>query len=106
MALGVSLLVVGVLEWAIVTAVSVTGARQPTAEPRSWNVARVIYVQIATIPVAVAGLLLLINASGALYWLAGAVLWAVVAGSGNAWVLIVEIVRDAHYRPRDQGEQS
>ena len=106
-ALGVSLLVVGVLEWAIVTAVSVTGARQPTAEPRSWNLARVIYVQIATIPVAVAGLLLLINGSGALYWLAGAVLWAVVAGSGNAWVLIIEIVRDAHYRPPlDQEEQS
>jgi modulator of FtsH protease len=105
-ALGVSLLVVGVLEWAIVTAVSVTGARQQTAEPRSWNLARVIYVQIATIPVAVAGLLLLINASGALYWLAGAVLWAVVAGSGNAWVLIVEIVRDARYRPLDQEEQS
>ena len=105
-ALGASLLVVGVLEWAIVTAVSVTGARQQTAEPRSWNVARVIYVQIATIPVAVAGLLLLINTSGALYWLAGAVLWAVVAGSGNAWVLIVEIVRDAHYRPLDHEEQS
>jgi hypothetical protein len=46
------------------------------------------------------------NASGALYWLAGAVKWAVVAGSGNAWVLIVEIVRDAHYRPLDQEEQS
>jgi modulator of FtsH protease len=105
-ALGVSLLVVGVLEWAIVTAVSVTGARQQTAEPWSWNLARVIYVQIATIPVAVAGLLLLINASGALYWLAGAVLWAVVAGSGNAWVLIVEIVRDARYRALDQEEQS
>jgi hypothetical protein len=37
---------------------------------------------------------------------AGAVLWAVVAGSGNAWVLIVEIVRDAHYRPLDPEEQS
>jgi hypothetical protein len=60
----------------------------------------------AIIPVVVAGLLLLINASGALYWLAGAVLWAVVAGSGNAWVLIVEIVRDARYRPLDQEEQS
>jgi hypothetical protein len=34
------------------------------------------------------------------------VLWAVVAGSGNAWVLIVEIVRDAHYRPLDQEERS
>ena len=70
MALGVSLLVVGVIEWAVVTAVSVTGARQQTAQPRSWNLARVVYVQIATVPVAVAGVLLLVNASGALYWLA------------------------------------
>ena len=106
LALGASLLVVGVLEWAIVTAVSVTGARQQTAEPRSWNVARVVYVQIATIPVAVAGLLVLINASGALYWLAGAVLWAVVAGSGNAWVLIVEVAREPRYRTLDREEQS
>jgi modulator of FtsH protease len=104
-ALGVSILVVGVLEWAIVTAVSVNGARQQTAEPLSWNLARVAYVQIATIPVAVAGLLLLINVSGALYWLAGAVLWAVIAGSGNAWVLVVEIVRDARYLPLDDQEQ-
>lgn len=81
-------------------------ARPLLRRPRSWNLARVVYVQIATIPVAVAGLLLLIDASGALYWLAGAVLWAVVAGGGNAWVLIVEIVRDAHYRPLDQEEQS
>jgi modulator of FtsH protease len=101
-ALGVSLLLVGGLEWAIVTAVSVTGARQQTAEPRSWNVARVAYVQIATIPVAVAGFLVLINASGALYWLAGAVLWAVVAASGNAWVLIVEVARDVRYLPLDE----
>jgi len=34
------------------------------------------------------------------------VLWSVVAGSGNAWVLIVEVVRDAHYRPRDHEERS
>ena len=105
-ALGVSLLVVGVLEWAIVTAVSITGARQQTAEPRSWNLARVIYMQIATIPVAVAGLLLLTNGSGALYWLARTGAVGRGRGSGSAWVLIVEIVRDAHYRPLGQEEQS
>ena len=59
-------------------------------------------MQIATIPVAVAGLLVLINASGALYWLGGAVLWAVVAVSGNAWVLIVEVARDVRYLPLDE----
>ena len=50
----------------------------------------------------VAGLLLIINVSGSLYWLAGAVLWAVTARSANAWVLIVEVVHDARYQPLDE----
>lgn len=54
-----------------------------------------------------AGLLLIINVSGSLYWLAGAVLWAVTARSANAWVLIVEVVHDARHQPLDeQNEQS
>ena len=57
--------------------------------------------------VAVAGLLLIINVSGSLYWLAGAVLWAVTARTANAWVLIVEVVHDARHQPLDeQNEQS
>ena len=106
-ALGVSLLVVGVLEWAIITAVTVAGVRQQTAQPRSWNLTRLVAGQIATVPVVVAGVLLIINVSGSLYWLAGAVLWAVTAGSADAWVLIVEVVRDARYLPLDeQGDHS
>jgi hypothetical protein len=34
-----------------------------------------------------------------LYWLFAAVALALVAGIGNAWVLLVEVVRDERYRP-------
>jgi hypothetical protein len=101
---GVGLLVAGTLEWAIITAVTVAGIRQPTAQPWHWNLTRVVGGQIATVPIALAGVLMLLDVSGALYWLAAAVLWAVVAGSANAWVLIVEVARDIRYLPLDDHE--
>lgn len=36
---------------------------------------------------------------GGLFALAGAVLWSAAYGTANAWVLIVEVVRDERYRP-------
>jgi hypothetical protein len=41
--------------------------------------------------------------AGGLYWFAGAVVLAVIAGTGNAWVLLVEVVRDQRYRTIDEG---
>jgi hypothetical protein len=42
---------------------------------------------------AAAGISLLVMAGGGLYWIAPAVVIAIVAGLGNAWVLLVEIQR-------------
>jgi hypothetical protein len=47
---------------------------------------------------------MLVAVSGALYWLAAAMMWAVVAGTANAWVLIVEVARDVRYLPLDDHE--
>jgi modulator of FtsH protease len=48
---------------------------------------------LGTVPFAVAGISLLAQAGGGLYWaLAGAIL-AVVGAVLNAWVLLVEILR-------------
>lgn len=66
-ALGVSLPVVGVLEWAIITAVTVAHVRRQAAQPWSLNLTRVLGGQIATVPVVLAGLLLSIKVSGSLY---------------------------------------
>jgi hypothetical protein len=36
---------------------------------------------------------------GAIYWLFAAIVLAFLAGIGNAWMLLVEVVRDERYRP-------
>jgi hypothetical protein len=46
-----------------------------------------------------AGVSLLAEQGGGLYWLVAAVILAFGAGVGNAWVLLVEVVRDERYRP-------
>ncbi|NJP34271.1 hypothetical protein [Micromonospora thermarum] len=46
-----------------------------------------------------AGVALLGWLPGGLYWLAASVLCALVAATANAWVLLMEVVRDARYRP-------
>jgi hypothetical protein len=100
---GVGLLVAGTLEWAIITAVTVAGIRQPTAQPWHWNLTRVVGGQIATVRSRSPAFSCSWTCP-ALYWLAAAVLWAVVASTANAWVLIVEVARDAHYLPLDDHE--
>jgi hypothetical protein len=46
----------------------------------------------------VAGVSLLAERGGGLYWLAAAFILSLAAGIGNAWVLLVEVVRDERYR--------
>ena len=36
---------------------------------------------------------------GGLYWLVAGVLLAILVATANAWVLLVEVVRDERYRP-------
>jgi modulator of FtsH protease len=102
-ALGVELLVAGTLAAAILGAIVVPalGVPMPTRQlqPLSWRLARVTTGLTATVPVILAGCSLIGWIPGGLYWLAAGVLFAVVAAAANAWVLLVEVVRDERYRP-------
>jgi modulator of FtsH protease len=102
-ALGVELLVAGTLAAAILGAIVVPalGVPMPTRQlqPASWRLARVITWLIATVPVILAGCSLIGWIPGGLFWFAGGILLAVVVAAGNAWVLLVEVVRDERYRP-------
>jgi hypothetical protein len=60
---------------------------------------RLATTQIVTIPVILAGASLLGWPAGGLYWLVAGVVAALVAATGNAWVLLVEVVRYQRYRP-------
>ncbi|WBB70065.1 hypothetical protein [Micromonospora sp. WMMD812] len=105
-ALGLELLVAGLLVWAVGVAIAVPGLRGPTRQPASWRLTRLIGVHLATVPAALAGASLLGWLPGGLYWLAGAVLTALVVATGNAWVLLVEVVRDSRYRPAGQAGET
>ena len=97
--LGGWLLATGVVGWAVLTAIVVSGVRAPSRQPTSWRATRLLTVQLAALPVVAGGGLLVAGLGGALYWLAAGSLFALLAGTGNAWVLLVEIVRDERYLP-------
>ncbi|HEX7279052.1 MAG TPA: hypothetical protein VF255_05430 [Solirubrobacterales bacterium] len=48
---------------------------------------------LAIVPLLLAGLTMLLEAGGGLYWLVAGVVFAIVAAVANAWVLLVEILR-------------
>ena len=100
-ALGAELLTAGLVTLAIVTVIVLPALRIPTRQPRSWTITRVVIQQAAAVPVILAGCSLLGWIGGGLYWLAAGVLCTVIAATGNAWVLLVEVVRDERYAPID-----
>jgi len=97
-ALAIELLAIGILVWGIVSAIVINTLRQPSQQPSTWHATRVVSTQLATLPIIVAGASLLGWPAGGLYWFVGGVLIAIVVATANAWVLLVEVVRDRRYR--------
>ncbi len=58
-----------------------------------WVGARFGPAVLTSTLILIAGTSLVAQSGGGLYWLAPAVLLAILAGLGNAWVLLVEILR-------------
>jgi hypothetical protein len=103
-AVGVELLVGGGLLAALLLLIALPGLNRPTRQPLSWRLTRIVVVLAVSVPVIVAGVSMLVKWGGGLYWLAAAFALALAAGIANAWVLLVEVVRDERYRAvRDDG---
>jgi modulator of FtsH protease len=100
-ALGIELLISAGLSWAALNTIAISALGKPTRQPRTWRLYRIIRIQLATAPVLLSGCSLLGWPAGGLYWFAGGVLFAIIDATGNAWVLLVEVVRDERYRPLD-----
>jgi hypothetical protein len=66
--------------------------RDPSVQ-RSWVISRIVTTQIATVPMVIAGVSLLANHGGGLYWTVAGVLASFLAALTDAWVLLVEIQR-------------
>ena len=97
-AVGMELVVLGVLVSVAVLRLQVgystyvvpTGDRGPT---RGSIVSRRVLGLGSTVLIAIAGVLLLVEAGGGLYWWPAAVVAAYLGAIVNAWVLLVEILR-------------
>jgi hypothetical protein len=97
-ALGVELIVGGALLVLLLILIALPGLNRPTRQPLSWRITRIVVALATSVPVVVAGASLLAEAGGGLYWLAAAFALSLTAGIANAWVLLVEVVRDERYR--------
>jgi len=98
-ALGVEIIVVGAIYLAGMLAILAPGVTAQTRQPTRWKVTRIVAALLAGLPALVAGASLLWGGGGGLYWLVPCFLFSLAAGLGNAWVLLVEVVRDERYRP-------
>jgi modulator of FtsH protease len=98
-ALAIEILVTGSVYAVGLLLIAIPGARAPGRQPLAWRATRVFGAVAAGLPAVVAGATLLAEAGGGLYWLVACFVVSFVAGIGNAWVLLVEVVRDERYRP-------
>ena len=100
-ALGVELLLLGLLALSLLLLIVMPAVRGPSRQPTSWHAARIVGIVAVTLPIVLAGASLVHWLPGELYWLVAGVLAALLVGTANAWVLLVEVVRDQRYQPVD-----
>jgi hypothetical protein len=105
-AVGVELLVGGALLATLLLLIALPGLNRPTRQPLSWRITRIVLALAASVPVVIAGASLLAETGGGLYWLGAAFAIALAIGIGNAWVLLVEVVRDERYLPVGDDDRS
>lgn len=89
--LGVELLLVAAPLIAISIVLTLRGLRG--GREGSGAGARMLIIAAGTLPFAVAGISLLTESGGGLYWVLGGTILALIGAVLNAWVLLVEILR-------------
>jgi hypothetical protein len=90
--LGIELAAAGLLLWSVPVVIQLRAPRSPEVR-RSWMARRVIFTQLATLPLMVAGGSLAAQTGGGLYWMAPTVVLSYGVAVFNAWVLLIEIQR-------------
>ena len=94
--IGVEVLVVALAAWGWVVAIqSLRLKNWSTMEPdlRKPFILRVVLSQVATLPFVAAGIFVLAEGLGGLYWLVADTIFSMLAALFDAWVLLVEINR-------------
>lgn len=97
-ALGSGLAAIAAIEWLLVLWLNVRAwvsrsEEKPDGAPRGSLPIRIALAQGATLSLLVAATTLIAGTGGGIYWMVPAVIVSYVAALGNAWVLLVEILR-------------
>jgi hypothetical protein len=92
-ALGGELIGTGLLVGTGLLIIDARSGRSPQETSRTWLLSRIFPAVASCLCLIVAGCTLLALGGGGLNWLVPAALIAIVAGIGNAWVLLIEILR-------------
>lgn len=93
---GAEVLAVGLITWGWVGTIQLRRLREwgtMELDLRKPYALRVALGQIATVPFVVAGIALLGERLGGLYWLAGGMILSILVALIGAWVLLIEINR-------------
>ncbi len=92
-ALAAELAATGLVIGAVMLVIDRRSGRSAEETTMSWLATRFVPTLASCGAVVAAGFSLLAGGGGGLYWLVPAVLVAIIAGLGNTWVLLVEILR-------------
>jgi hypothetical protein len=92
-ALGMEILILGLLLWLVQTVLQLHYLTRKTGHPRRWGITRIVQTQLANVPFCISGILLLRGSGAGMYWMAPGCIFSLFAGVASAWVLLVEILR-------------
>jgi hypothetical protein len=92
-AIGIEILTVAFLSWAIQMLVFVRYHRARLGNPHLWLTMRIVQTHLAAIPFFIAGIGLLQHEENAVYWLVPGFIFSFVAGLINSWVLLIRVGR-------------
>ena len=92
-ALGAEFIAIGLTMSLVAVVIQLRGRRIKSPAPRWSLLQRFLLTQAGSLPFVIAGAEILYAAPSGLYWLLPGVVFCLVAGVVNAWVLLVEIVR-------------
>jgi hypothetical protein len=91
--LGIELLVIALALLGVITPRQLATRRERPEDPAEWHRSRIATTAAPGVPAAIAGVSLIVQWGGGLYWLVPTALLGIAAAVYSAWVLLVEIVR-------------
>jgi modulator of FtsH protease len=91
--IGAEILVIGLVVWATVVALQLNSWKTLDAQLRRPFMLRATLGQMATLPLVISGVIVLVAGASGIYWLVPGFIFCFLAALLDAWVLLVEINR-------------